>query len=146
MRWPDASHAACYHRPMKLIAVLAVLFVAIPIAEFTILIELGQRIGTLNTIILVFGAGILGAILARMEGLRLLARIQESLRAGIMPTDQLFDGALVLAAGIFLIAPGLISDCIGLVLLFPPTRYPIKLALRQISRTWIANRTLRIST
>jgi UPF0716 protein FxsA len=63
-----------------------------------------------------------------------------------MPADQLFDGVLVLAAGIFLIAPGLISDCLGLLLLFPPTRYPIKLALRQVTRTWIANRALRIST
>ncbi len=130
---------------MKLLIGLAFLFVVIPIVEFAILIEMGQRLGTVNTIILVFGAGIAGAILARMEGLRIVAQIQDNLRSGVMPTEQLFDGLLVLVAAVLLIAPGVVSDCLGLILLFPLTRYPIKIVLRRLTRTWIANRTLRIS-
>jgi UPF0716 protein FxsA len=130
---------------MKLIVSLAVLFVVVPILEFTILIEMGRRIGTIYTIIIVLGAGIAGAILAKMEGLRIVAKIQDNLRAGTMPTEQLFDGLLVLIAGVLLLTPGLLSDCLGLVFLFPPTRYPIKLALRRMTRNWIVSRTLRIS-
>jgi UPF0716 protein FxsA len=130
---------------MKLLAGLAVLFIAIPILEFAVLIEIGRRIGTLNTLILVFGAGILGAVLAKMEGLRILGRIQDDLRAGIMPADQLLDGLLVLIAGVLLITPGFLSDITGMLLLVPPTRYPVKMFLRRMIRHWIYNRTLRIS-
>lgn len=129
---------------MKFLFVLAVLFIALPVAEFTVLIEMGRHIGTLYTILLVFGAGIVGAILAKMEGLRILQRVQDSLRAGIMPTEDLFDGVLVLAAGIFLITPGFISDVLGMLLLLPPTRYPVKVLLRRIVRRSISTRTLRI--
>ena len=129
---------------MKFLVVLAVLFIALPIAEFTLLIEMGRNIGTLNTILLVFGAGIAGAILAKMEGLRILQRVQDSLRAGIMPTEDLLNGLLVLVAGILLITPGFISDVLGMLLLLPPTRYPVKVLLRRIVRRSITTRTLRI--
>lgn len=129
---------------MKVVGVLALLFVLVPVLEFSILIEMGREIGLLYTIMLVFGAGIVGAVLAKMEGMRIIARIQEDLRNGLMPTDQLFDGALVLAAGVFLIVPGFLSDILGLLLLFPLTRYPIKIFLRRLTRNWIVSRTLRI--
>jgi UPF0716 protein FxsA len=130
---------------MKLLGLLALLFIVIPVLEFAVLIEIGRRIGTIYTILLVFGAGIAGAILARMEGLRIIVKIQENLRAGIMPTEELLDGLLVLIAGVLLITPGFLSDIGGLVLLFPPTRLPIKLFLRRIVRRWIVTHTLRIT-
>jgi UPF0716 protein FxsA len=130
---------------MRFIVGLAILFILIPIIEFTILIEMGREIGLFYTIALVFGAGIIGAILAKMEGTRIITRIQESLRAGIMPAEDLFDGVLVLAAGMFLIVPGFLSDVVGLLLLFPPSRYPVRKLLRRLTRNWIVNRTLRIS-
>jgi UPF0716 protein FxsA len=129
---------------MKFLLLLAVLLIALPIAEFTVLIEMGRQIGTFYTILLVFGGGVLGAILAKREGLRILQRIQDSVAAGIMPTEDLLDGAIVLAAGILLIAPGFISDVIGMMLLLPPIRYPVKLVLRKLVRRSIASRTFRI--
>jgi UPF0716 protein FxsA len=99
---------------MRFIIGLAVLFILIPVIEFTILIEMGREIGLFYTIVLVFGAGIIGAILAKTEGTRIITKIQESLRVGIMPTEDLFDGLLVLAAGMFLIVPGFLSDVVGL--------------------------------
>ena len=92
---------------MKLITLLAALFIVVPILEFGVLIEVGRRLGTIPTLIIVFGTGILGAILARLEGLRILFRIRENVGAGIMPAEELFDGFLVLIAGVVLITP----DC-----------------------------------
>ena len=130
---------------MKLLAVLLILFIGFPILEFTVLIEIGREIGTFYTILLVFGAGIVGAILAKMEGVRILARIQDNLRAGVMPAEELLDGLIVLVAGVLLITPGFLSDVAGMLLLFPPTRYPVKVLLRRAVRRSIASRTLRIS-
>jgi UPF0716 protein FxsA len=131
---------------MKLLLVLAVLFIGFPILEFAVLIEMGREIGTLYTILLVFGAGILGAYLAKLEGMRILVRFQESMRAGVMPTEEIMDGAIVLAAGIMLITPGFVSDVMGMLLLFPLTRFPIKLLLRRMVRRSVATGALRIST
>ena len=130
---------------MKLLVLLAVLFIAFPILEFTILIEIGRRLGTVTTILIVFGTGILGAILARMEGMRIVSRIQDNLRLGIMPQEELLDGFLVLIAGVMLITPGLISDITGMLLLFPLTRFPVKMLLKRLARRAIATRTFHIN-
>lgn len=130
---------------MRVFLVLVSLFVVIPVAEFTLLIEIGRRLGTLDTLILVFGTGILGAYLARLEGFRLLRRIQRDLESGVMPAEPLLDGVLVLAAGIVLITPGLLTDIAGMVLLIPWTRYPVKAFIRNRVRTRVQVRQVRIS-
>ncbi len=94
---------------MKLFGILLSLFILVPIAEFALLIEIGRRLGTIETLMLIFGTGILGAFLARLEGLRILYRIQNDLRTGQMPAEQLFDGVLVLIAGVVLLTPGLLT-------------------------------------
>jgi UPF0716 protein FxsA len=68
------------------------------------------------------------------------------MRAGVMPTEEIMDGAIVLAAGIMLITPGFVSDVMGMLLLFPLTRFPIKLLLRRMVRRSVATGALRIST
>jgi UPF0716 protein FxsA len=47
------------------------LFVGIPLIELVLLIEVGQRIGTIYTIGIIVVPGALGATLARQEGDRL---------------------------------------------------------------------------
>jgi len=121
---------------MKIFGILLAMFVAIPILEFAILIEIGRRLGTIETLLLVFGTGILGAWLARLEGFRILYQIRQDLDAGRAPAGHVFDGVLVLVAGIVLITPGLLTDLAGLLLLFPPTRRPVKAILRR----WIERR------
>jgi UPF0716 protein FxsA len=130
---------------MKVFGILLSMFIVIPIIEFGILIEIGRQMGTLETLILIFGTGILGAYLARMEGSRILYRIQRDMAAGIMPTEQLFDGILVLIAGVVLITPGLLTDIAGLILLFPVTRYPIKTFIRNRIRARFSARQIQIS-
>ena len=130
---------------MKVFGILLSLFIVIPMIEFALLIEIGRRLGTLDTLLLIFGTGILGAYLARMEGFRIFYRIQRDMAAGIMPTEQLFDGVLVLIAGIVLITPGLLTDLAGLILLFPLTRYPIKNFIRNRVRSRFSARQIHIS-
>ncbi len=131
---------------MRVFVVLLSLFVVVPVVEFTLLIEIGRRLGTVDTLILVFGTGILGAYLARLEGFRLLRRIQGEMESGVMPAEPLLDGLLVLAAGIVLITPGLLTDIVGLLLLIPWTRYPVKAFVRSRVRNRFHVRHMRIST
>jgi UPF0716 protein FxsA len=94
--------------------------------ELALLIQIGQVVGTLPTIGLIILTGVLGAYLARRQGLEVLTRVRQEAQAGRVPTEALFDGALVLIAGAFLLAPGVITDTLGLLCLFPPTRRMIK--------------------
>ncbi len=125
---------------MKIFGVLLSVFIIIPILEFALLIEIGRRLGTIDTLLLIFGTGILGAYLARLEGFRIFHGIQKDMASGAIPSEQVFDGLLVLVAGLVLITPGLLTDIAGLLLLFPPTRYPIKGFLRGFVRRRIRNR------
>ena len=64
---------------------LLLLFIAVPVVELVLLIEIGQRIGTLATIGLIMGTGIVGASLARQQGISTLARLRKDLDDGRLP-------------------------------------------------------------
>ena len=98
------------------------LFVVTPLVELAILIYLGTIIGALYTISIVLITGIVGAILARTQGLATLSRIRSSLEQGILPSNELFHGALIVVGGILLITPGMITDLVGFAVLIPKTR------------------------
>ncbi|MDP9335347.1 MAG: FxsA family protein [Actinomycetota bacterium] len=110
--------------------VLALLFVVIPIVEIYVAVLVGHAIGALNTIGLLLLLSIVGMWLTKHEGLSVISRIRRQLDAGQMPTNELIDGGLVLAGGLLLIVPGFVTDGLGLLLLFPPTR----LAARRIAK------------
>jgi UPF0716 protein FxsA len=105
---------------------LILLFTVVPVAELILLIRIGGRIGAMQTIWLVLATGIIGAWLARSQGLRTLQKIQQELARGQMPGDSLIDGAMILVAGAVLITPGIMTDCLGFLLLFPPARAALK--------------------
>jgi len=113
---------------------LILIFTIIPFIELSILIELGTHIGTLNTIMVVIITGIVGAFMARIAGLSVLFKIQENLRAGIFPADELFDGVLILIGGALLITPGLLTDALGFLLLLPLGRAGVKKWLKEVVR------------
>ena len=101
---------------------LILLFIVVPITELALLIKIGQYIGVGYTLGIVILTGVTGAYLAKMQGLITLRRIQEDINQGIMPTDKLFDGVLILLSGILLLTPGFITDIIGFMGLIPFTR------------------------
>lgn len=130
---------------MKIFGILLSMFIVIPILEFTLLIEIGRVLGTLPTLILILGTGVVGAYFARLEGLRILYSIRSEFAQGHMPTEKLLDGLIVLIAGVVLITPGLLTDIAGLMLLIPLTRYPIKSFLKRRAQSLILKNNFRIS-
>ena len=106
-------------------------FTLIPLVEIYLLIKLGQNFGAITSILLVIFTGILGAYLAKMEGIRTLFRLQETLREGGMPGEELLDALLIALAGLVLITPGFITDAVGFLLLVPFTRMLVKNWLKE---------------
>jgi UPF0716 protein FxsA len=98
------------------------LFVLVPLVELALLIQVGQWIGAFETIMLVFLTGIVGAWLARREGLRALRRVQRDIAENGLPGTAALDALAVLVGGAFLLTPGVLTDLVGFALLFPPTR------------------------
>lgn len=111
---------------------LVLIFVLTPLVELAILVYLGTIIGALYTVLIVVVTGIVGAVLARNQGLATLSRIRNSLEQGIIPSNELFAGALILAGGLLLLTPGIITDIIGFAVLIPQTRRIIGKCLRSL--------------
>ena len=105
---------------------LLLLFILVPIIELILLVQIGQLIGTLPTIALIIFTGVLGAFLVRRQGIQVLARIRTELQGGKLPADSIFDGAIILVAGAFLMTPGVLTDTLGFLCLIPATRRLIK--------------------
>lgn len=116
-----------------MLARLLLAFTLIPLLELYLLVKVGEVVGTLPTIAIVISTGVLGAWLTRLEGLRVLRRVQVELGEGKLPTSALIDGLLILVAGVLLVTPGLITDCCGFFLLVPPLRALVRARLR---RAW----------
>jgi UPF0716 protein FxsA len=108
------------------------LLIGLPVLELWTLAQIGARFGWLDTLLVLVLIGVLGAALARNEGLRVVERLRESVAAGRMPEREIVDGLLVLVAGALLVLPGFVSDAVGLLLLFPLTR--------PLFRTWLARK------
>ena len=118
---------------------LVLFFILIPIIELAILIKVGQFIGVLNTVLIVIFTGLAGGFIARAQGLVTLMKIQKDINEGVMPTENLIDGLMILCGGILLLTPGLISDAIGLMVLMPFTRSLIKKWLKRKIKDMIAH-------
>jgi len=101
-------------------------FTLIPLLELALLIKIGEYAGALPTIFLVVITGGIGVFLARNQGLIVLRQIQYDLQRGIVPGNSLIDGLLVLVGSVLLITPGLITDILGFLLLFPFSRILIR--------------------
>ena len=99
------------------------------VAEMAALILLGRTLGLVPTILLVLGGGIVGAWVARWQGLRTAMRARSQMAQGVLPTAEMTDGLLIAVAAVLLIIPGVLTDVLGLLLLIPPTRALLKRAV-----------------
>jgi len=108
------------------------LLLLIPLFDVLVLLVLAvPNLGVPATVALVVLTGLVGLLLVRAEGRHTLRRIQRKLARGTLPEDELIDGALLIAAGAFLLTPGLVTDLVGFLLVLPPTRYPVRVAVRR---------------
>ncbi|MFO8059357.1 MAG: FxsA family protein [Bacillota bacterium] len=111
---------------------LLALLTLIPLAELALLLEIGKYIGTWRTVGLVVLTGIVGAFMASREGTAVFRRIRLEVSGGQIPSGSLLEAGLVVAGGLLLLTPGLMTDLVGFACLMPPSR-------RQL-RNWIARR------
>ncbi len=103
---------------------LILLFTVVPLLDFALLLRIGDYIGFTYTILLVIATGTIGAYFAKREGKDILNRIKFDMSQGRMPADELIGGLCVIIGGVCLISPGLITDILGFILVFPITRIP----------------------
>ncbi len=119
---------------------LVALFIAIPIAELYVIIQVGQAIGALPTIAILLADSIIGAMLWRSQGRTAWRRFNEALAAGRVPAREVLDGVLVVFGGAFLITPGFLTDIVGIFLLLPPTRALVRrLTVRVVARRFVVS-------
>ncbi len=106
------------------------LFIAVPILELWVIIEVGGLIGILPTLALLFAMSILGATLLRHEGRGAWQRFNQAISQGRFPGREVADGLMITIGGALLLTPGFITDAVGLLLLLPPTRAIARRLLR----------------
>jgi UPF0716 protein FxsA len=110
---------------------LVIAFVAVPLAEIYVLLQVGHAIGVLDTLALLILISVVGAWLAKREGIGVLRRIQRSIEAGRVPGTELIDGFLILMAAALMLTPGFLTDVVAILLLLPPIRAVLRRQLRR---------------
>lgn len=101
---------------------IALILVSLPVVELLLLVEISRHIGTLATIGLIAATGVGGLLLARWQGIGMLARLRRDLAEGRSPAGPIVDGALILVAAVLLAVPGVLTDLVGVLLLAPAGR------------------------
>ncbi len=112
-------------------------FTLVPFIEIYLLIKIGTQVGAFNTILIVILTGLLGASLARREGIKTMTKVRDSLNRGDLPAEEMLDAMLIFVAGVVLLTPGFITDLTGLALLVPKARYWFKRWLRKKFDEWL---------
>jgi UPF0716 protein FxsA len=101
---------------------LFVAFTVVPAVELFLLLQMGSFVGPLPTFAFVLVTGVLGAWLAKREGAAVWRQLTTDLASGLPPQQHLTEAAMVVAGGVLLVAPGVLTDLTGILFLFPPTR------------------------
>lgn len=101
---------------------LTAFVVFMPLVELYFIVQVGQEMGIIPTVAALLVISMVGTALVKREGLRVYSQFITSVRAGKEPTREIVHGVCILASGVFLLAPGFISDVLGILLLLPPTR------------------------
>src|SRR5207249_3864564 len=106
-------------------------FLVMPLVELAVIIKIGAAVGVINTVGLLLLSSIVGAWLMKREGLGVLRRMQLAVNEGRVPGKELADGALILFGGALMVAPGFITDILGMLLLLPPVRAVVRAMVRR---------------
>lgn len=121
--------------------VLAFLFLVVPLVELYVILQIGQAIGALNTIGLLLLDSLIGGWLMKREGLGVIRRLQQQVEAGNVPGSEIVDAFLILFGGALMLAPGFITDLVGMSLLLPPVRAVVRRVLARRFKVMAVNRT-----
>ena len=105
---------------------LVLILIVVPVIEIGILLWAGNTLGILPTILIILGTGILGAFLAKKQGLKAIRDVQIQMKNFQAPGDAMVNALFVFAGGIMLLSPGFMTDIFGFLFLFSPTRQLFK--------------------
>jgi UPF0716 protein FxsA len=105
---------------------LLVLFIVVPLVEIYVIIQVGQAIGALWTVLLLVADSILGSMLMRSQSRSAWRRFQVAVAESRVPARETLDGILVIFGGALLLTPGFVTDIFGLAFLLPPTRAVVR--------------------
>ncbi|MCX9459518.1 FxsA family protein [Vibrio cholerae] len=117
--------------------ILLFLFIAVPVIEIALFIQVGGVLGVWPTIALVLLTAIVGASLVRSQGLQTLLTVQQRLAQGQLPAQQILEGVMLAVAGVLLLTPGFFTDILGMLVLLPAPR--AYLAKQLMSRVVVGN-------
>ncbi len=106
------------------------LLAVFPFIELLLLIKLGETIGFGPTVLFMAASAALGLFISRIHGASVLQQIRGQLRSGQLPAEAMVDALLIFIGGMLLVLPGVLTDILGLILLFPPSRFLFKRWLR----------------
>ena len=110
---------------------LLIAFIAVPLIEITLFIQIGGAIGLGWTLAIVVLTAILGTVMVRSQCLQVLSRLQGSMQELSDPTEPLVHGAMILFSGALLLTPGFFTDAVGFLLLVPGVRSSIFNSIRK---------------
>lgn len=102
--------------------IIVILLIGIPALEIWGLIKAAKLIGGFETVLAVIFTGVLGAYLAKREGIKTWTQAQYDLNSGYIPKKAILDGISIFAGGLLLLTPGFFTDAVGFILIIPYTR------------------------
>jgi UPF0716 protein FxsA len=111
---------------------LVVLFIVVPILELWLIIEIGGLIGVVPTLLLLLADALLGSFLLRHQGRGAWQRFNRAIAERRFPGKEVADGLLIAIGATLLLAPGFLTDIVGVVFLIPPTRAIVRRLLRGV--------------
>ena len=120
--------------------VLLLLFVVVPVVEIWVIVQVGQAIGIVPTLVLLLADAVLGTWLFRREGRKAWTALRQAITEQRVPAKEVADGALVVLGGAFLLTPGFVTDAVGVLCLLPPTRAVLRQAFTGLVRRRLIGR------
>lgn len=114
-----------------MLRIILLLMIVIPALEIWGLVKASDLIGGWQTVLAVIATGVIGAYLAKMEGIRTWMQAQNDLNQGQIPGQAILDGISIFAGGLLLLTPGFFTDAIGLSLIIPPTRHLLQMYIKK---------------
>lgn len=127
-------------------ALLVVLFLVVPVVEIYVIVQVGQVIGAVPTVLLLLFESLLGAWIVKREGRRAWLALRTAVTTGRLPSRQLADAGLVLVGGTLLLTPGFVTDVVGFFFVLPVTRPLARRALAWYVRRRATVLTIRRTT
>ncbi len=119
--------------------ILVILFTVVPALELFLLFKIGAQIGGFNTFMIVILTGVLGAALAKSQGLTILMKVQQEMQRGELPGNQIIQGFMVFGGGLLLLTPGFMTDILGFAMVLPGTRHLLMMWIKKLIERGVRN-------